>query len=192
MAEEAYYQSEETVAEYIQAAEGYDGSYLIAELNKWLSAGAKVLELGSGPGKDWELLGKTYSVIGSDFSPAFLRRLAHIHPEGEFLHLDAGTLETDQTFGGIYSNKVLHHLQDDALTNSFQRQFELLEPGGVICHSFWRGEGEEYFKGMYVNYHTDAEITQLMEGKFELLLLQQYKEFEDDDSLLCIARKLGE
>lgn len=67
--------------------------------------------------------------------------------------------------------------------------FQVLQPSGIICHSFWKGEGDEEFKGMYVNNHTEDEIERLFSPNFELLLLKVYQEFETDDSLLLIAKK---
>ncbi len=184
-----YYNTKESVDEYIHAAAGHSGSQLIAKLKDFLPVGSVLLEIGSGPGTDWEILSKDYQVVGSDFSPEFLRRLREKFPKGEFMELDAATLATDHTFAGIYSNKVLHHLTDDALVTSFERQAALLKSGGVFCHSFWAGEGSEVFKGMFVNYHTEVGIRRCCESLFEVLLVESYPEFEDGDSLLVIGRK---
>lgn len=56
-------------------AKGYNGRELIAVLNKYLPAGAMVLELGMGPGKDLNLLAQRYTVTGSDTSREFLAAL---------------------------------------------------------------------------------------------------------------------
>ncbi|MDG1334144.1 MAG: class I SAM-dependent methyltransferase [Crocinitomicaceae bacterium] len=103
--------------------------------------------------------------------------------------MDAVNLDVNQSFDGIYSNKVLHHLNDEDLKTSIQRQHEILDPSGVVCHSFWKGTGDEIFKGMFVNYHTQDEIRSLFESTFELLLLEEYAEFDESDSILLIARK---
>ena len=105
------------------------------------------------------------------------------------MHLNAATLETDKRFDVVYSNKVLHHLSDAELAQSVERQHELLNANGVICHSFWAGEGSEEFKGMFVNYHNETAITKLLGQRFEVLYLERYQEFEASDSMLLIARK---
>ncbi|MEQ8324973.1 MAG: class I SAM-dependent methyltransferase [Vicingaceae bacterium] len=186
---EPYYKSKESVKEYIQLAKGVNGSALIERLIPFLKVGGKLLELGSGPGTDWNILTKHYQVIGSDFSKEFLDHLKSSFPSGEFCELDAITIETKATFDGIYSNKVLHHLTDAELHESVKRQCEVLNPRGIICHSFWEGEGSETFKGMFVNYHTSKELDKVFEPYFDLLLLEKYKEFNDGDSILAIARK---
>jgi len=185
----AYYNTKESVREYIKHAKGFNGIQLIERLQKVLPIDSVLLEIGSGPGTDWEILKKSYDVIGSDNSKEFLTHLISEYPNESFLELDAITLKTNKTFDGIYSNKVLHHLRDNELTNSIKRQYEILNPSGIVCHSFWKGEGSEVFKGLFVNYHTETTLKVFYQTHFEILLIETYKEFEDGDSLLIIAKK---
>jgi len=162
---------------------------LINKLRKELKENSKLLEIGSGPGTDWQLLSNYYETTGSDFSEEFLNHLQRKFQDGDFLQLDASTLKTTQKFDGIYSNKVLHHLEDNALAKSILRQQEILNDGGIICHSFWKGEGSEIFKGMFVNYHTESQLRTFFEPYFEILSISSYMEFEEGDSMLLLARK---
>ena len=184
-----YYKTKESVEAYIKLAKDVDGGQLIAKLNNYLPSNSLLLEIGSGPGTDFQILKKDYKVVGSDYSTEFLRRLISNNINDEFLNLDAVTLRTDKKFDGIYSNKVLQHLTDEELRISILRQANLLNFNGIICHSFWKGEGEEVFKGLLVNYQTDESLRILFEGNFEILLLEEYNEFEDGDSLLLIGKK---
>ena len=108
------------------------------------------------------------------------------YAEGTFIQLNAITLGTEKTFNAIYSNKVLHHLTDEELKTSIKRQWEILEPDGFICHSFWKGEGSETFKGMLVNYHDEQKLKALFEEYFNLITIHPYQEFEEDDSLYFV------
>jgi len=184
-----YYKTKESVEEYIQLAKDVDGEFLIEKLKQFLTQESILLELGSGPGTDWQILDRYYEVTGSDNSTEFLRHLISANPKGKFLQLDAITLDTDQKFDGIYSNKVLHHLQDNELTESIKRQYEILNKNGIICHSFWKGEGSEIFKGLFVNYHDEESLKVFFDKYFEVLLIEIYKEFEEGDSLLLIGRR---
>jgi len=186
---EEYYKTKESVAEYIELAKDVSGKELIKKLNVFLPINSKLLEIGSGPGTDWNILSNDYSVVGSDNSNEFLQHLKSTNPTGEFLKLDAISLITSLNFNGIYSNKVLHHLKDDELKSSIQRQSEILNPKGIICHSFWKGKGSEVFKGLFVNYQNEESLKALFEPYFEVLILESYAEFEEGDSLLLIARK---
>lgn len=186
---ENYYKTKESVDEYIKLAKDADGKPLIEKLKKYVLPNSRLLELGSGPGADFQLLKKDFRVVGSDYSAEFLKRLKAQNTTDGFLLLDAKTLETDLKFDGIYSNKVLQHLTDGELKKSIKRQTELLNPNGIICHSFWKGEGDETFNGLLVNYQSDTSLRSLFEGHFEILLLEEYKEFEQKDSILLIGKK---
>jgi len=187
--EEEYYKTKESVEEYIRLADGFNGKQLIEKLKLVLPEGSSVLEIGSGPGTDWKILNESYNVTGSDYSSDFLNHLFRDIPDGQFLELDAITLIIDRKFDGIYSNKVLHHLRDDELAASIKRQHEILLPHGIICHSFWKGEGSEIFKGLFVNYHSVADLKEFHQEHFDVLTIESYKEFEDGDSLLFIGKK---
>ena len=90
----------------------------------------------------------------------------------------------DNSFDGIYSNKVLHHLNNEELQNSIIQQHSILNQNSVICHSFWNGEGSEVFKGLFVNYHTIEDLKGFFKESFELVYLKTYKEFEEIGAIL--------
>ncbi len=184
-----YYATKEQVDQYIKMAEGIDGTKLIEKFTPNLPKGAKLLELGSGPGKDWKILSNQYPTTGSDNSFVFLDYLQKTYPEGRFLHLDAVSLNTDELFDGIYSNKVLHHLSREQLEQSVVRQSEILTSKGVVFHSFWRGSGMETYDGMDVYYYEVEDLHKLFSPYFHVVSLGLYKEFDQDDSLWILAKK---
>ncbi|GAA4832886.1 class I SAM-dependent methyltransferase [Algivirga pacifica] len=184
-----YYKTKASVEEYIRMAEGFDGGKLIEQLKAFLPEGSRLLEIGSGPGTDWNILKEVYDVIGSDNSVEFLKHLQKENPEGEFLELDAITLATEKTFNGVYANKVLHHLNDEELKQSVERQAAILSSNGVVCFSFWKGEDSEVFNGLFVNYQNEETLKEAFGKYFDILLLKSYQEFDPDDSLLLIAKK---
>lgn len=185
-----YYQKKENVDRYIKIAKGFDGKHLIDILSKQLPAGSSLLELGMGPGKDLDLLRKNYTVCGSDNSTLFLDLYKAKHPDIDLLLLDAVSLETDRRFDCIYSNKVLHHLSVQELKQSVERQTDLLNAQGLICHSFWRGDGIEEYDGMHVTLYQELQLKKIFEPAFQVLEIHIYKEMEQDDSILIIAAKL--
>lgn len=183
-----YYHQEETVAEYLKMAAEVNSSTLIKRYVRHLNENASVLELGTGPGTDWQLLNSYVKTIGSDVSEVFIQHLNATFPGNEFLLLDAITLKTQQKFNGIYANKVLHHLTDEELEMSLKKQADILLPGGVVMHSYWLGEGTEDFKGMFVNYHDKQYLQELYSKQFKVLEMECYQEFERDDSIYIIAQ----
>ena len=188
-----YYEQEKNVEVYIEMAKGYDGRELITELKKYLPRNSSVLEIGMGPGTDLLILEKYYKdqghVTGSDYSKIFIDRYRKQHPDSHLIVLNAITLKTDQKFQGLYSNKVLIHLTREELKQSIKRQADILEPEGIICHSFWRGAKEENYDGLLFIYYTENQIQKLFEDSFDIIKIEKYQEMEPDDSLFIIARK---
>lgn len=185
----SYYKTKESVEEYIQLSKHINSKQLIHRLKDYLPTKSILLEIGSGPGSDWKLLNSYYKTIGSDYSNFFLNHLINENPEGNFLKLEASKLDTERKFNGIYSNKVLHHLTSNQLQKSIKKQYEILTSNGIICHSFWKGSGTDVFKGMYVHYHDKQSLKKYFQPYYSILVLEYYKEFEDNDSILVIGQK---
>jgi len=143
-----------------------------------------------GPGTDLNILRRFYKATGSDYSEIFIDRYRKPHPNANLLVLDALTLETDRKFQGIYSNKVLMHLTREELKQSIKRQAEILESGGIICHSFWLGDKEENYDGLIFIYYTAKQLQTLFIDTFDIIKIEKYQEIEPDDSLFIIARKI--
>lgn len=187
--EQDYYESAANVESYSKFTPAHDGGLLVDALSAWLPEGSTLLELGMGPGKDYELLSKRFKVTGSDFSNAFLDRYRAKDPTAELLQLDARTLDTDRRFDAIYSNKVLIHFSPAELQQSFARQHELLNDKGLLLHSFWYGEGEQQFDGLTLVRHNEQDLTAMLEDSFDILALQHHAKMADDDSIYVVARK---
>jgi cyclopropane fatty-acyl-phospholipid synthase-like methyltransferase len=184
-----YYDDPKNIQQYIEMAEGFDGRELVAALTKHLPSGSEVLELGMGPGVDLDHLSQHYQVTGSDISQGFIERYQEIHPDANLLRLDAETIQTTRKFDGIYSNKVLHHLSPHQLAGSFDKQHALLRPGGIVLHSFWLGDHEEFMHGLRFRYYPEDFLHLLVKPKFLMLESAVYAELEAGDSLYLILEK---
>ena len=186
----SFYQSKEGVTQYIKMAEGYDGRELVTILAEHLDADSCVLEIGMGPGVDLDLLSAHFTVTGSDFSSVFLDRYKKNHPDADLIQLDAISMNTDRRFDAIYSNKVLHHLEDEELRQSLQRQHSKLHPAGLVLHSFWYGDRTEEHAGMKFHYRNEAFLRDVFSPFYEILQLKLYAEMEENDSIYMLARRL--
>ena len=184
----AFFYTEQGMEQYIKMAEGYDGAELIKILQKYLPVNSTVLELGIGPGKDMGILKKTYRVTGSDNSQVFLDKYKEKHQDDDLLLLDAVTIQTDRKFDCIYSNKVLHHITDEDLVKSLQRQKEVLNLNGIVFHSFWKGNKVEEMEGLLFTYYEMDDLKEMIESDFEILALETYTEMEKDDSIYIALR----
>ena len=185
-----YFDVPENVRDYMRMADGYDGAGLIAVLKKHLPAGSTVLELGMGPGKDLALLLQAgLRPTGSDASEVFLRRYRESGGTLPTLVLDARTLETDERFDVIYSNKVLQHLTHDELRQSLTRQAEVVTPGGVLLHALWHGAEQERHHGLLFTQHTEASVRQALPPDLELVEHERFDEMDEGDSLWVLLRR---
>ena len=184
-----FFDTEEGVNEYLKLAEGFDGRELIKKLQEELPEQSTVLELGMGPGKDLDILREKFIVTGSDYSQVFLDRYRKQNPNSDLLKLDAVTLATDRKFDCIYSNKVLHHLTRQDLKKSLQRQREILNPNGILFHSFWKGDQDENYDGLlFTRYQIDG-LKQIIGDLFDILSINIYTEFEKDDSIYIVLSR---
>ena len=183
-----FFDTEKGVEQYITMAEGYDDTELVKILQKYLPENSTVLELGIGPGKDMDIMKKSYAVTGSDNSQVFLDKYKEKHRDTDLLLLDAVTIQTDQKFDCIYSNKVLHHLTKENLAKSLQRQKEMLNPNGIIFHSFWKGNKVEEMEGLLFTYYEIGDLKKMIESIFDVLAMETYTEIEKDDSIYVVLR----
>lgn len=185
----SYYDDENNVQSYLAMAEGYDGAELIQVLRNYLPAGSSILELGMGPGKDLAILSQDYTVTGSDNSQIFLDIFRKDNPQADLLRLNALTIQTNRQFDCIYSNKVLHHLNQNELKQSLQRQNDVLHPNGLAFHSFWWGSHEETHHGLHFSYYTETMLTALIDDIWETVRMERYAEMDADDSFYILLRK---
>lgn len=185
-----YFDRKEGVEEYMSMLDDHDGREMINRMKEFIPPGSRILELGMGPGKDLEILSETFSAVGSDRSEIFLDLYRKKNPSAEIIRLDAVIMDTSQKFDGIYSNKVLHHLSREELSESLVNQARVLNKGGIILHSFWYGEGEEFFDGLRFTYYHENEPPALCSDEFEILDSVRYGEFEEGDSFYLIMKKI--
>jgi trans-aconitate methyltransferase len=180
----AYFDDEGNVLAYEQMAEGPGGALLVATLEKHLAAGACVLELGMGPGRDLDrLLSAGYLAIGSDVSAPFVERYRERGGRAECQVLDAVTIDTPRRFDAVYSNKVLHHLNEAQLVISLERQLEVSHPNSLLIHSFWRGKKTERHHGMLFTYWETEGLEAVLPTSLGIRASGRYSEIWEDDSL---------
>jgi cyclopropane fatty-acyl-phospholipid synthase-like methyltransferase len=185
-----HYDTKEGVEEYIKHSEKWNGKQLIKILLRYLPESSTLLELGMGPGRDFEVLRKAYLITGSDSSQVFLDRYKEKNKEADLLKLDAVTIPTKRKFDCIYSNKVLQHLTKEDLKKSLERQKEILNPNGIVFHALWRGDKIEEKKGLLFIYYQIDELKKIIGEDFDILDIQAFTEIEKNDSIYFILSKV--
>lgn len=182
-----FYNDRLKVDEYEKMCDEYDGTKLYKVIDKYLTKGSTLLELGSGPGNDIQYFQSKYKVTGSDLSDEFLLRCRKRFSDIPFMKLDAVLIETKEVFDCIFSNKVLHHLDRRNLEKSLIRQQQVIKPNGIFAHTFWLGDKEFTMEGMLFVFYDRDELLSLVSKYFTIRKTYDYEEFEEGDSILIVA-----
>ena len=183
-----FYNDPSKVDSYEKMCADYEGSALYQVLSRYLKDQSTLLELGCGPGNDITHLQDKYVITGSDLSDEFLSRCKMRFEHIPFIKLDAVSININQKFDCVFSNKVLHHLKIDQLEKSFKRQQDVIKRNGLFAHTFWIGEKEFMMEGMLFVYHNRDRLLNLVSRYFTVLETYDYKEFEDEDSVFILAQ----
>ena len=184
-----YFDSEKNVQGYIKIVEDYDATELINNLRKYLKEESTLLELGMGPGKDFDILRNYYKVTGSDSSQIFINRYKKNHSESDIIQIDAKDIRIQRKFDCIYSNKVLIHLTKEECKSSLKQQKNILNSKGILFHTFWHGTKTEKYNDLLFTYYTDDELRSIVKEDYDILKIDRYTEDEKDDSILIILQK---
>lgn len=147
----------DNAARYVQHATGPTPQ--LAGFLARLPAGGKVLELGTGNGRDAAaMLAAGFAVTPSDGSPELAAeaeaRLGRPVRIMMFHELDA-----IDVYDGVWACAALLHAPRDELTDDLARIFRALRPGGHLVASFKAGSGEGRDSlGRYYNYPDAAAL----------------------------------
>ncbi|HUX11405.1 MAG TPA: class I SAM-dependent methyltransferase [Spirochaetia bacterium] len=115
------------------------GAYLDRFLTL-VSAGSKVLEIGSGSGKDAaRLLAAGMDVTILDGSRAMLDQAVQTHPElagHQLLVKLPGRIPVNAgEFDAVLSRAMIMHIERESLSNLFREIARVIKPGGVFAYS---------------------------------------------------------
>jgi TDG/mug DNA glycosylase family protein len=106
-----------------------------------VTRGARRLDLGSGPGHYLGLLGTP--VVALDAAPAMLVEARRLHPQAPGVAADFEELPfRTGSFGGIWANKCLQHVDPGALPLVLGELRRVLDVGGRLGLLVFAGEGE--------------------------------------------------
>jgi len=184
-----YYNTKKGIEEYILRSQDWKGPKIDKILKKYLPKHATLLEIGMGPGRDFELLQKIYQSTGSDKSKRFLERYKKTHKDSKLVKLDAITIRTNKKFDCIFSNRVLHHLTKSELKRSLARQKEVLNQDGIAFHTFWKGKITEKKRGLLFVYYQKEQLKKILKHHFDVLELEIFSADEKNDSIYAVLKK---
>lgn len=158
------------------------GSYIedldvYQEAEKYLVSNATILDLGAGSGRAYAYFSeKGYDYIGLDFSKKMKEYAYKIHGEFPYIVDDMVNLKkyfSKDSVAVVVAVYSLFHLPDDDFEKIFFDINDILKVNGLFLFSYQIGNGEEMVdepylnengKGvLYMNYHTDDKIKELLE-----------------------------
>jgi ubiquinone/menaquinone biosynthesis C-methylase UbiE len=109
-----------------------------------LLPGKKVLEIGSGGGRDAEeIIRNGYDYVGTDVSNGLLKVARKRNPEEKFINTSIYDLDfPDNSFDGFWASAVFLHIPKSRIGEALTRLRNVVKPGGIGFISLKRGEGE--------------------------------------------------
>ncbi len=189
-------------------AQGYDalgGDYLVwassfadparnrmlDEFSARLASGARVLDLGCGPGMPTtKVLASRFEVTGVDISEAQLEAARRSVPEASFVHGDLTQIDFPPgSFDGVTAFYAISHVPREEHGPLFERVARWLVPGGLFLATLgsrddpdWTGEwlGQPMF---FSSHDADANRRLLSAANFELLIDEVIETREPDGAV---------
>jgi SAM-dependent methyltransferase len=136
----AYYDRE--AEDYAAKTIAIDTAGRISKFASYLPAGARVLDVGCGSGRDLiRLRAAGLKPVGLDISPS----LAAIAQKNSNLPVTVGDLRTppfaDASFHGVWAMASLLHIEARELDTSLAGLLRILLPAGILFASVKRGRG---------------------------------------------------
>lgn len=172
-----------TILAYDQRAPEYANKWFddevmeptIRQFAKVLGSGARVLDVGCGPGRDVKFMtGLGLEAVGADLSEGMLEQARLRVPTGVFRWMDMRNLRfPPRTFSGVWSCASLHHLRKDQATAALAEFARVLVEDGLLAVSILVGdhERERYDRiGRFERrYSADEFRSLLVRSGFEIL-----------------------
>lgn len=158
------------------------GDFLSSEYSLFLKllSGKKILDLGSGPGRDSAVFKKRgYKSYCLDISEEMLglcrkQKLPVIHMDMEKLQLPASS------FDGVWSYTSLTTIPKFKVWKIINKIYNILEKDGVLFLGLiegdfegWKSPDEKYEFARYVSRYTQEETVKKLGNKFELIYFRK-------------------
>ena len=161
-----------------------------------LPRGARVLDLGSGPGNAARFLldrRPDLRVTGVDLSSAMLKRFQRNVPEANAVQLDLRNLhQLTLTFDAALASFCLPFLTHEEADAFLQQLGRLVVPGGHLYLSTMQGVGQGFEKTcfggdreFFFNYYTQGELDILLDSaRFDVLFYGEQPYIKDQEPRL--------
>jgi 2-polyprenyl-3-methyl-5-hydroxy-6-metoxy-1,4-benzoquinol methylase len=162
--------------------------------NEYLPTG-KVLEIGSGAGKDAEALIKLgYDYTGTDASEGLIELARRRNPSAIFVQRYVHEIEPSLgEFDGFWASAVLLHIPRDEMQDVLLAISSVLKNGGIGFITMKEGDGERVDKKTrrLYTYYKEDEFTNVLESVGFSVLEVGRRNTEKDNWLIYYVKKEG-
>lgn len=157
---------------------------------KHIPAGARVLDLGCGPGNNITTIvthDGTCSITGIDLCPAFIRIAKERFPQFDFRQQDIRHLDVPHRYEVIIASFCIVHLTDDEVPGFLHTVANLLTDDGRLYLSYMNGDTCGYEttsfseQEIFFNYYADSAVCRLLECNNLEVLETDTQEYPEPD-----------
>jgi len=153
----------------------------------------KVIEIGSGVGKDAQaLIGLGYDYVGTDASIGLLELARQRNPLALFVKKYIHELDSSLgEFDGFWASAVLLHIPRDEMINSLLVISSVLKKDGIGFITMKEGEGEQIDEktGRLFTYYKEHEFRDVLESTGFFVLEVKKRDTEKDNWLIFYVKK---
>jgi SAM-dependent methyltransferase len=151
---------------------------MLKEFSARLGSGARLLELGCGPGiPSTKALARRFKVTGVDISETQLEAARRSVPEGSFLRADLAEVDfPPESFDGVTAFYSISHVPRDEHGPLFERIARWVVPGGLFLATLGAGDSRDWIGEslggpmFFSSYDADTNRRLLTAANFELLI----------------------
>lgn len=161
-------------------------SYWQSEMERFheLLPSGKVLEIGSGSGKDAESLIKMgYDYTGTDASEGLLKVAKKRNPRATFKHVGVHDLDfSEHEFDGFWTVATLLHIPKDRTDEALQKIKTQIKSGGIgfITMKAGAGEREDPETGRWFAYYSKEGFQEVLERNGYQVIEEKNRQGEKD------------
>lgn len=155
---------ERNAERYYEATRDADVSPLYEPFTRRLPKGARILDAGSGSGRDTlSFLRRGYTVSAFDSSPGLCELSTQLTGVATRL-LRFQDLGDKEEYDGVWACASLLHVPEAELPDAIGRLVRALKPGGILYMSFKHGPGERISEdGRFFTDMTESRLRLMLE-----------------------------
>ncbi|MEC3862917.1 class I SAM-dependent methyltransferase [Mesobacterium sp. TK19101] len=151
-------------AEYDQITKAEEPGTLLKAFVAALPKGARVLDLGCGPGGASRVMGARGFIVDGMDASAEMVALAGQHPGVTAWQAEFSDLDADGIYDGVWANFSLLHAPRDDMPSHLAAIKRALRPGGVFHVAVKEGDGSRRDGiGRLYTYYTETALRGLLE-----------------------------